>query len=377
MAMFAKRLDYIDISGIRKMFELAKAEGVINLGIGEPDFPIPTESKDAIRDALNDDFTHYTAGKGIVELREALVKKLRSENGIKSDVDELLVTSGASEALALAMLALVDPGDEVIIPDPGFVSYAPLVRTAGGIPVPFKVREEDEFDFDLNEIEARINEKTKALIINTPGNPTGAVSSKETIKGIAEICDENEIFVISDEVYEKIIYDGRHHSIGKYTDWAITVNGFSKSYAMTGLRLGYAQSQKKVIDEMLKIHMYLQASTCSLSQKAALAALNGSRSFVDDMRTAFKERRDLIVSLLNDIPDVNCLVPKGAFYVFPNFSAHGDSRALAIRFLKEAKVVATPGIAFGENGEGYIRFSYSCDSSKITKGIERIKKVLQ
>ncbi|MEE8357993.1 MAG: aminotransferase class I/II-fold pyridoxal phosphate-dependent enzyme, partial [Candidatus Hydrothermarchaeales archaeon] len=303
-------------------------------------------------------------------------EKLWTENGIKTDEEELIVTSGASEALALALLAVVNPGDEVLIPDPGFVSYAPLIRTASGVPVPFKVKVEDEFEYALDEIEARINDNTRAIIINSPGNPTGAVLSKDVIKGVAEICEKRELFVISDEVYEKIIYKGHHYSIGKYTDWAITVNGFSKSYAMTGLRLGYVQSKLETIEEMLKVHQYLQASTNSLSQRAALAALKDDERFIEEMKRVFRERRGLIVDLLNDIPGVRCLKPKGAFYVFPDFSEHGDCRALCMRFLKEARVVTTPGTAFGENGEGYIRFSYASSTSSIGEGVGRIRDVL-
>jgi aspartate aminotransferase len=377
MTKFADRVRHIDISGIRQMFELAKAEGVINLGLGEPDFPIPTESKAAIRKALDEDFTHYTPSKGIVELREALVKKLEKENGIKTDTEEIIVTSGASEALALALLALVDPGDEVLIPDPGFVAYAPLTRVAGGIPKPYMVKEEDQFDINPEEIKAGISEKTKAVILNSPNNPTGAVSSRETIEHIAEICSKNGIFVISDEVYEKMIFQGEHHSIGKYTDLAVTVNGFSKSYAMTGLRLGYVQSRLEIIEKMLKVHQYLQASTNSLSQRAALAALEGKNDASEEMKKVFQKRRNLIVQLLNEIPGVRCQSPKGTFYAFPNFSNYGDSRTLAMKFLKEARVVTTPGTAFGENGEGYIRFSYACASVKIEEGIERIRKLLK
>jgi aspartate aminotransferase len=374
---FANRLRYIDISGIRKMFELAKAEGIINLAIGEPDFGIPQESKEAIKKALEEDFTHYTPNKGITELREALVKKLKKESGVKTNVEEIIVTSGASEALLLAILATVNPGDEILIPDPGFVSFKPLVRVAGGIPVPIPIKEENEFVFDLEDIKEKITEKTKMIITNSPSNPTGAVFSKDIVKGIAELCEEYDLFVLSDEVYEEIIYEGKHYSIGKYTDKAITVNGFSKSYAMTGLRLGYVQAKLETIEEMLKIHQYIQASTCSLSQRAALAALQTSKKFIKKMVKTFKGRRDLIVELLNEIDDVNCLKPPGAFYVFPNFSKHGKSGKLVMDFLKDAKVVTTPGTAFGDYGEGYIRFSYATSEDEIAEGIKRIKNYLE
>jgi aspartate aminotransferase len=371
--MFAERLKYIDISGIRKMFELAKADA-INLALGEPDFGIPGEAKEEIAKALEEDFTHYTPNKGISELREALVEKLK-ENGIEASTEEIIVTSGASEALFLAIMALTDLGDEVLVPDPGFVSYGPMVRMAGGIPVSLPLKEEEGFVPDLEDIQERITERTKMLIINSPSNPTGAVFPGGTIKGIADLCEDNSLAVLSDEVYEKIIYEGKHHSIGRYTDNAITVNGFSKSYAMTGLRLGYVQARLEVVEEMLKVHQYIQASTCSLSQRAALAAMK-AEGFVEGMVKVFKKRRDLAVRLLREIDGVSCQKPKGAFYVFPNFSRYGRSGELTMRFLKEARVVTTPGTAFGENGEGFIRFSYATGEDRIAEGIERIGKCL-
>ncbi len=373
---FSKRTSQIDISGIRKMFELAKGEGIINLGLGEPDFPIPEVSKKAIIGALQSDFTHYTPGKGVPELREAIVKKLKT-NGIDADPEEILVTSGGSEALEIALLALLDEGDEVIIPDPGFVSYAPLIRIAGGVPVPFEVMEENNFELNPTSIEDKITEKTKVIIINTPGNPTGAVSDKKDIKKIADIADEHEIYVISDEVYDEIIYEGEHHRIGRYTDMAITVNSFSKTYAMTGLRLGYLHAKEEAVEEMLKIHQYVQASTCSLSQAAAIAALQSGAEFTTQMVSTLKKRRDLVVGLLREIDGVECLRPKGAFYVFPNISKLGGSSKLAQDILKNAKVVVTPGTAFGRYGEGYLRFSYATSEENIIEGFRRISEYLK
>ncbi|MFQ5800623.1 MAG: pyridoxal phosphate-dependent aminotransferase [Candidatus Hydrothermarchaeales archaeon] len=373
---FSKRTSYIDISGIRKMFELAKGEGVINLGLGEPNFPIPEESKKAIVDALKEDFTHYTQSNGFSELREGIAKKLEG-NGISASPEEIIVTSGASEALEIALLTLLDEGDEVLLPDPGFVSYAPLTRIAGSVPVPYNVREEEDFEINALAIEERITPKTKVIIINSPGNPTGAVSRGKEVKEIARIAEKHGIPIISDEVYDEIIYEGEHHSIARHTDLAVTVNGFSKSYAMTGLRLGYVHAKEEVIEEMLKVHQYVQASACSLSQAAALAALGASSDFTKDLVSALKKRRDLIVSLLNEIEGVSCKKPKGAFYAFPNFSAYGASSTLAINILKEAEVVVTPGTAFGRNGEGYLRFSYATSEENISEGIERIADYLK
>lgn len=356
------------------MFELAKDRDTINLALGEPDFSIPQEAKDAILHALEEDFTHYTPNKGIIELRSAIVGRLE-EKGVILDEEEVILTSGASEALHLAILALVDNGDEVLIPDPGFVSYRPLVEIAGGRAVPYLLREEDAFAPDLEAVEELITGKTKMMIINSPSNPTGAVFSKASVKGIAEVAEDKGVTILSDEVYDEIVYEGEHHSIGKYSDGAVVVNGFSKSYAMTGLRLGYVYADLEITEEMLKAHQYIQASTCSLSQMAALAAL-GSKGFIDSMVSVLRERRDLAAAQLSEIPGVRCLRPEGAFYVFPNFSRYGDSRTMVMKILKEAKVVTTPGTAFGAGGEGYIRLSYATNKEKIEEGINRIRRCL-
>jgi aspartate aminotransferase len=356
------------------MFELAAEKDVINLALGEPDFPIPREAKEAVSQALEEDFTHYTPNKGIPELRRAIAERLR-EKGVAVGEEEIILTSGASEALHIAILALVEGGDEVLIPDPGFVSYKPLVEIAGGRAVSYPLREEDGFDLDVEAVKELITGKTKMIIINSPSNPTGAVFSKASIKGIAEVCEDSRVVALSDEVYDEIVYEGEHHSLRRYLREAVVVNGFSKSYAMTGLRLGYVYASSGVVEEMLKVHQYIQASTCSLSQRAALAAL-ASGGFVKGMVAELRARRDLIVALLREIPGVTCLKPKGAFYVFPNFSGYGDSKSMALKLLREAKVVTTPGTAFGKLGEGYLRLSYAVKKEKIREGIERIRRCL-
>lgn len=354
------------------MFDLARAEDVINLALGEPDFSIPEESKEAISRALEEDFTHYTPSKGIPELRRAIVQR-ELEKGASIKEEEIIVTSGASEALHLAIMSLVEAGDEVLIPDPGFVSYKPLVEIAGGRASPYPLREENNFDIDVEALKERITDKTRMIIMNSPSNPTGAVLSKDSIKGVAEVADERGIPILSDEVYDEIIYDGKHYPPMEFTDNAIIVKGFSKSYAMTGLRLGYVYAGIEIIEEMVKVHQYIQASTCSLSQRAALAAL-ASRGYVEKIVAVLRERRDLILEQLREIPGVTCTTPRGAFYVFPNFSKHGDSSALVMKFLHEARVVTTPGTAFGQCGGGYIRFSYATGIEKILEGIERIRR---
>lgn len=370
-------MSYIDISGIRKMFELAKAEGVINLALGEPDFGIPPSAKQAIISGLAQDFTHYTPNKGIEELRSAIAEKLRKENGIASSGEDIIVTSGASEALHLAILALIEPGDEVLVPNPGFVSYSPLVRLAGGVPVSYEVAESNAFEPRVEEIEEKLTKRTKLIIVNSPSNPTGAVFSRRTVKEIAKLAESEGLALLSDEVYEKIIYEGEHHSFARYYPETITVNGFSKSYAMTGLRLGYVHAPSEAIEEMLKIHQYIQASTVSLSQLAALAALEQGEEHVKEMVTRFKQRRDLIMKELTGLPGVTCLSPRGAFYAFPNFSTYGSSQELAMELLRQAKVVVTPGTAFGSAGEGYLRFSFATSEENIIEGMRRIKHYLE
>ncbi len=371
---FAGRISSIDISGIRKMFDLARAEGVINLALGEPDFPIPPESKEAVRIALEEDFTHYTPGKGIPELREAIARR-EEEKGARMHDKDIIVTSGASEALHLAIMALVEKGDEVLIPDPGFVSYKPLVELAGGKAVPYPLVEERGFDIDLDAFEAVLGTRTRMIILNSPGNPTGGVLSREVLKGVGDLASDAGIPILSDEVYDDIVYDAPHISPLEFNENAIVVKGFSKSYAMTGLRLGYAYAYEDVIEAMLKVHQYIQASTCSLSQRAALAALSCS-SYLSEMVEQLRRRRELILRELGEIPGVGCSPPGGAFYVFPNFSRYGSSQALAMRLLREAKVVVTPGTAFGARGEGYIRLSFAAGKDKIKEGINRIRRCL-
>jgi len=278
------------------MFELV-GEDSINLGLGEPDFDTPPHIREAAKKALDEGFTHYTVNKGIIELREAISAKLKEDNGIKVSPDNVIVTVGASEGLQIALNALVDVGDEVLIPDPGFVSYDASVKLVGGRSVSVKLTDEDEFRMTPEKVQENITSKTRAVIINSPSNPTGSVMTKEDIKGVAQIADDHGIAVISDEIYEKIIYDEKHYSPGTYTENSITINGFSKAYAMTGFRIGYVAAGHEITEEMLKVHQYNTACASSISQKAALAALEGPQDSIDDMVKEFRRRRDLIISV--------------------------------------------------------------------------------
>jgi len=370
----------LEITTKAKMMR-AKGIDVVGLGAGEPDFDTPKHIKEALVKALEEKFIYYTPALGIPELREAVVEKLKKENGIDYSIDEIIVTSGAKQALFEAVLALINPGDEVLLPDPCWVSYEPMVQIAGGKAVFIPTYEEHEFALIPEEIEKKITKKTKVLIINSPCNPTGAMLTGKDLKAIADICLEHEIFVISDEIYEKITYGEKHISIASFPDMkklSITVNGFSKAYSMTGFRLGYAAAPKEIINGMKKIHEHSVSCATSFVQKAGVAALKDSQEEVEFMVAEFKKRRDELIKMLREIPNITCFEPKGAFYAFPNFSAYEkDSFKLTNYLLEKAKVAVIPGRAFGACGEGFLRISYATSLERIVEGIERIRKVIK
>jgi aspartate aminotransferase len=365
--MFSQRVKSLDISGIRKMFEGA-GPNAINLGLGQPDFDTPEHIKRAAIDAINKGFTGYTANLGIPELREALSKKFEMDNSFSVSRDEVIVTSGASEALHLALQALVDIGDEVLVPDPGFVSYSPLAKMAGGKVVGVPLGE--KLTLTPDAVNERITPKTRAIIINSPSNPTGTVQTREEIKGLAEIAEENDITIISDEVYEHFIYEGEHVSPAQFTDNVITINAVSKTYAMTGWRIGYAAARKEYVEQMLKVHQYIQACACSIAQKAALAAIEGPQDCVIEMRESFRARRDILMEGFRSM-GIKCVKPQGAFYAFPEVA---DEEAPS-KLIKNG-VIVTPGSAFGENGKGHLRISYSTSEANLRKALGIMEKVL-
>lgn len=365
----AKRCKSIQLSEIRKMFDIT-AEDAINLSLGEPDFDTPSHIREAVKRALDDGFTHYTSNKGIIELREAISCKLDDENEIEADPESIIVTVGASEALHISLQALINRGDEVLIPDPGFLSYDPCVKLAEGKMTPVELQEENEFRMTAENVLEKISEKTKAIILNSPANPTGSVMKKEDIKGIAEIADDHNIFIISDEIYEKIIYEGKHYSPGKYTENAITINGFSKTYAMTGFRIGYVAAKPEITEEMLKIHQYNAACASSLSQIAALEALTGPQGSVGEMLNEFERRRDLVVKRLNEM-GILFKAPKGAFYVFPKVPNSQEFVNKAI----EKGVIIVNGSSFGKCGEGHFRISYATSYEKLVEAMDRLETI--
>ncbi|MDR1721877.1 MAG: pyridoxal phosphate-dependent aminotransferase [Methanobrevibacter sp.] len=365
----AKRLDAIELSEVRKMFEIAD-ESAINLGIGEPDFDIPLHVKQAIVDGLENGFTHYTSNKGCIELREEISKKFKLDNSISVDPESIMVTVGASEALYIASQGLFEKGDEVLIPDPGFLSYKACVDLSEAKAIEVEAKLENDYKMTVEDVQEKISSKTKALIMNSPSNPTGAVMDKKDIKAIADLATDHDFIIISDEIYEKIIYDAKHYSPGEFSDNVLTINGFSKTYAMTGLRIAYIAGQNHIIEELLKVHQYNTACTSSLSQIAGYQALKGPQDYVNSLVKEFKKRRDLITKRLDDL-NLKCNKVQGAFYVFPKVE---DTRDYVKKALK-AGVVVVPGHGFGSSCTNNIRMSYATSYENIEEAMNRLETI--
>lgn len=370
----------IQPSGIRRFFDVASTmENVISLGVGEPDFDTPWHIREEGIYSLEKGRTYYTSNAGLAPLREEISKYLHERFQLPYTADEILVTVGGSEAIDVCCRAMLDPGDEVIIPEPCFVSYIPCVKMAGGVPVQIALEEKDQFKLTGEKLLSAITEKTKLLVLPFPNNPTGAVMSLEELQVIAKICEEKDIFVMSDEIYSELTYSGGHVSIASIPGMAertIVVNGFSKSFAMTGWRLGYAAGPREVIKQMIKIHQFIIMSSPTTSQYAAIEALKNGINDVDTMREAYNERRRFLIKELHDM-GIPCFEPFGAFYVFPNISKFGlTSEEFATRLLKEKKVAVVPGDAFGKCGEGFLRISYAYSIEDLKKALEKIKEFI-
>ena len=365
---FASCTEKIEISGIRKCFEGA-IPGSVNLGLGQPDFDTPVHIKKAAIRAIERGQCGYTANCGVPELRSAISRKFCSENKIDCTAEEIMVTSGASEALFLVIAALVDRGDEVLIGDPAFLSYVELTRLVGGRPVGVPI--DDELRLDPEDVSKRITDKTKLLIVNSPSNPAGSVGTADQMRAIGEIAEDRGIAVLSDEVYEHFIYRGEHVSPGRFSDNVITVNAVSKTYAMTGWRLGYLAAKGAALEQLLKIHQYVQACASSISQAAALEAITGPQDCVAAMRDEFRSRRDLLVKGFQEM-GVDLIEPDGAFYLFPRV---GDGDAVAEK-LGKAGVIVVPGSAFGPGGKEHIRISYAAARSQLEEALRRMKDIL-
>lgn len=368
----------------------AKGFDVVNFGVGEPDFDTPEHIKEAAIRAIREGFTKYTPVGGIDELKDSIIEKLDRDNGLRYNRENIIVSCGAKHSLYNIAQAIFGPGDEVIIPAPYWVSYPDQVLINDAQPVIVETYEEDNFTLRPELLKEKITKNTKALILNSPSNPTGFIYDKKTLESIAEIAIEHNIYVISDEIYEKLIYDGEQHisiaSLGKeIKEKTIVVNGLSKSHAMTGWRIGYAAGPVEIIKTMTKIQSQSTSNPTSIAQKAAIAALRGPQDCVEKMRQEFEKRRDYLIEGLNSISGVSCRIPKGAFYAFPNVSKILDKKTsnkninssmeLSIYLLEKALVALVPGSAFG--AEGFIRISYATSMENLKRGIERIKEAAE
>ncbi len=361
---------------ISNLVSQLKSEGVdiVSFSLGEPDFTTPANVIDAAKASLDRGFTHYTPSMGIPALREAIAAKVRRDNGLDITAANVLVTP-TKQALFLIALSYIDPGDEVIMPDPAWVTYDALIRLAGGIPVRVTTTYEDDFVLDPEKVAAAVTPKTRMIILNTPCNPTGAVIPEKVIRAIADIAVKNNIMVLSDEIYESLVYEGKHFSIARcpgMEQLALTVSGFSKTYAMTGWRVGWVVASKENIKVINKLQSQSISCCTSFAQEGAVEALVGPQDSVKEMIKAFGARRKLMVDLVRAIPGLDCKVPAGTFYVFVKYSADIPSAELAERLLQEAHVAVTPGSAFGPAGEGFFRLSYATSEEQIREGLSRI-----
>ncbi|MBR1708358.1 MAG: aminotransferase class I/II-fold pyridoxal phosphate-dependent enzyme [Clostridia bacterium] len=377
-----RRIAEVPPSGIRKFFDIVRQmPGAISLGVGEPDFITPWPIRDAAIQSIEEGRTQYTSNWGLLQLRENIARYLNSRYGLSYDpADEILVTVGASEGIDLAMRALVCPGDEVLIPDPSYVSYAPCVIFSGGTPIPVRTFAKDGFAVTPENLRAAITEKTKAIILPYPNNPTGGVMDREALMEIARCLEDTDIMVISDEIYSELVYDGHVHtafaSLPGMAERTITLNGFSKAFAMTGWRVGYACAPKQVLASMFRIHQYTMLCASMQGQVAANQAL--VRAFAtnyEDVRSmvaSYDRRRRLMVERFNEM-GLECFTPHGAFYVFPSIAGTGmTSEEFCTRLLHEKQVACVPGTAFGPSGEGYIRCSYATGIDKLREALTRM-----
>jgi aspartate/methionine/tyrosine aminotransferase len=357
-----------------------KGKDIIHLEIGEPDFDTPKNITDAAIKALKDGYTHYGPSAGLPEFREVIAQYVSKTRKINVKPEQVVVTPGAKPIMFFSILALANEGEEVIYPNPGFPIYESVINFVGAKAIPIKLREENDFRLDTDELKKLVTDKTKLIIINSPQNPTGGVLTKEDLKVIAEIALSKDIMVLSDEIYSRTLYEGEHHSISSFPgmqEKTIILDGMSKTYAMTGWRLGYGVMREDLAVLVAKLQTNSNSCTATFTQRAGIEALTGPQDESNKMVAEFKKRRDVIVKGLNSISRISCKTPQGAFYVFPNIKQIGwNSKRLADHLLEEAGVAVLSGTSFGEYGEGYIRISYANSVENIKKGLERIEKTL-
>ena len=382
--MLSERVKKVQESGTMKMKELAgqkKAEGkkIISFTVGEPDFDTPKHIVEAAKKALDDGHTRYLDAPGLPALRQAIAERAKADNGIPCESSNVLITP-TKQAIFETILATINEGDEVLMPNPSWVTYEPCVVMAGGKAVPVMTKEEDEWRMTPEAVDKLVTPKTKMILFNSPSNPCGAVETHDDIKGLADIAKDRNLLVLSDEVYEKIIFDGlKHYSIAAepgMMDRTITISGFSKTFAMTGWRMGWLIAPKPIFKGINKVQQHSITHAVSFAQYGALAALTGPQEPVNMMVKEFQERRDLIMKLMKEIPSLHCDIPKGAFYVFPRYENKMDSEEFALYLMDKAEVAVTGGESFGSAGVKHIRISYATNKKNIQDGMERLKKVL-
>jgi len=379
--LVSQRASELAPSGIRRFFDiLASMEDVISLGVGEPDYTTPWHIREAAIHSLEKGYTMYTSNSGMPELRQELSRYLQDKYKLQYNHNsELLITVGVSEGLDLAMRAIINPGDEVIMPDPCYVSYSPCVILAGGVPVMVPSLQKNNFEINADDIESRITDKTKAILIGYPANPTGAVMPREKLVQIAELACRHGLLVISDEIYSNLVYDVEHTCFAALPDMkekTILLNGFSKAYAMTGWRVGYVASGKDIISAMTKIHQYTIMCVPTMAQTAALEALKSGEDSTNEMVEDYNKRRMIMLNGLNEI-GLPCAEPKGAFYTFPSVSTTGmASEEFSEKLLAQEKVAVVPGTAFGQYGEGYVRCCYATSPADIEEALSRIGRFI-
>ena len=379
----SKRVAGLKPSGIRKFFDIAATmKDVISLGIGEPDFTTPKPILEAGIQSLQNGETHYTSNWGKLELRQAIAENLKKLYGVTYDpTNEIIATVGVSEALYLTFTAILDPGDEVIIPTPCFVSYQAEVILAGGVPIEVKAREENDFMIDPADVRKALTPRTKCIFIGYPSNPTGAVATREVLLKIAKIAEEHDLLVVSDEIYDRLVYDFQHVCFPSLDPGlkarTILLGGFSKDYAMTGWRIGYACGPADIIQGLVRVHQYTIMSAPTTAQDAALVALKEGEPHVQEMVAEYDRRRRLLVAGLNRL-GLHTFEPRGAFYAFPNIGASGmDDETFAEKLLREEHVAVVPGNAFGPGGEGFARMCYATEFSKIEEALHRMEKFMK
>ncbi len=376
------KIKTIEPSGIRKFFDLvSEMKDAISLGVGEPDFDTPWNIREEGIYSLEQGRTFYTSNAGLKKLRKEIAFYLERRFHLKYDYEkEIIITVGGSEGIDAAFRAMLDPGDEVLIPQPSFVSYEPCVVLADGVPVIIELKEEDEFKLKKQQILEKITDKTKILVLPFPNNPTGAVMTREDLQDIVDVIIEKDLYVLSDEIYSELTYGRQHISIAEFPGMAertILINGFSKSYAMTGWRLGYACGPKRILEQMLKIHQFAIMCAPTTSQYAAIEALRSGDNDIERMRTAYDQRRNFLMKAFHDM-GLQCFEPFGAFYVFPCIKEFGmASEEFANRLLQEEKVAVVPGTAFGACGEGFLRISYAYSIEDLKEALSRLEAFIK